>query len=362
MSTRIIKRSWWVDFRVGYIRYRVRSPDNSRAGAAAFEAVLRQRLARGEPLRDNSTLPTFAQFAVTWFSDYVVVNNKPSEQRSKHYMLNAALVPFFGRMRVDQIAFRDIEQYKARASRAGTSNKTINNRLTVLNTCLVTAYEWFGLEKRPPRVKKLKCPPARTDYLSWEESRRLLDASNGITHDMILLALRTGMRQGEIKGLQWTSIDWQRCLIVVRHSRYDRTGELGSPKSNRERYIPMHPDVFNLLARRKREEGYVFEDPQGRPFNHMKLERRLTAACQNAKLRRISWHALRHSFASHLASQGVPLGAVQALLGHQSITTTMRYSHLAPSILRSAIDMLTPANENFGQPAGNRWIELQKAA
>ncbi len=93
------------------------------------------------------------------------------------------------------------------------------------------------------------------------------------------------------------------------------------------------------------------------------MERRLTKACKEAGLRKIGWHTLRHTFASHLAMKGVPMTAVQQLMGHSNITTTMRYSHLAPSTLRAAIDMLNPKqalNVDFGQPVVNQWVETQR--
>jgi site-specific recombinase XerD len=124
----------------------------------------------------------------------------------------------------------------------------------------------------------------------------------------------------------------------------------------------MHRDVFDVLVRRREEAGFVFLDDAGSPFNHARLHRRLVDSCKTAGLREIGWHALRHTFASHLAMQGVPLGAVQVLLGHSSITITMRYAHLAPATLRSAVDLLTPERGGVGQPVGNRWLEAQKAA
>lgn len=100
MSVRKIKNSWWVDFTFNRRRYRKRSPENSRAGAAAYEIVLRQHLARGEPINDigprASETETFKSFSETWFEDYVRPNNKYSEQRTKRYVLSAALVPFSG--------------------------------------------------------------------------------------------------------------------------------------------------------------------------------------------------------------------------------------------------------------------------
>src|ERR671931_2117485 len=107
MAVRMIKQSWWVDLRFNHARYRKRSPENSRAGALAYEATLRQKLTRGEPIERVAEAPepelVFEQFAREWFEDYVVPNNKYSEQRTKKYILEASLIPFFGHTRVGQI-------------------------------------------------------------------------------------------------------------------------------------------------------------------------------------------------------------------------------------------------------------------
>jgi len=367
MSVRLIRKSWWVDFRANHTRYRKRSPENSRAGALAYEALLRQKLARGEsidrPAHAADQQHTFASFAEKWFEEYVIPNNKFSEQRTKKYVLSASLVPFFGKMQLTQITTHTIEQYKALLLKEGVTPKTIKNRLTVLNKCLTTAYEWLELETAPPKIKWPKCPPARTDYLSPDECELLLSHAEGTVREMLLTALRTGMRQGELKGLQWSDVDWQSRNIVVRHSRCDYRKTLGSPKSNRERYIPIDVDVYEVLHKRKKSTGYVFLDADGEPFDNKRLNRRLAAICKRAELRKVTWHVLRHTFASHLAMRGVPLTTVQTLLGHSNITTTMRYAHVAPSTLRTAIDMLNPkklVNVDFGQPVGNQWIQLQQ--
>jgi integrase len=365
MVVRKIKNAWWVDFRTDYIRYRKRSPENTKSGAEAYEVTLRQRLARGEsigkvPNAERQT--TFEEFACQWFEEYVVPNNKFSEQRNKRHILHASLIPFFGKLPIGRITHHHIEQYKALMLKRDNKQKTTNNRLTVLSKCLATAYDWLELPGSPPKITWLKCPPSRTDYLSADECGLLLSHADGVIREMILTALRTGMRQGELKGLQWSSIDWQSRSITVRHSRCDYTRKLDSPKSNRERHIPMDIDVYGMLFKRKRDTGYVFlnEYEHNQPFNAKYLERRLDETCKRAGLRHIGWHTLRHTFASHLAMKGVPLNAVQALLGHSVITTTMRYAHLAPSTLRAAIDMLNPKTAlgaNFGQPVGNQWIE-----
>lgn len=359
MTVRIIKQSWWVDFRAGHTRYRKRSPENTKTGAQAYEAYLRQKLARGESIDQETLIPkqkqSFEGFAAKWFEDYVIPNNKFSEQRSKKYILQASLIPFFGKIPVSQVTGYQIEQYKALTSREGVINKTINNRLTVLRKCLITAYEWLGLEGTPPKITWLKCAPPKTDYLTPKESDILLENADGVVHEMILTALRTGMRQGELKGLQWSSVDWENGTITIQHSRCDYTKELGSPKSNRVRHIPMHPDVHEVLLKRKANNGYVFVDRDKQPFDNQRLKLRLAHVRKKAGLRDFGWHTLRHTFASHLVMGGVHVASVQALLGHSNITTTMKYAHLAPSTLRAAIDVLNPKqNGTFGQPVGNR--------
>jgi integrase len=371
MAARIIGSSWWVDFRFNQTRYRKRSPENSRAGAQAYEATLRQKLGRGEDIdqidKTNLQRQSFEQFARTWFEEYAVPNNKRSEQLAKKYILSASLVPFFGKMVVGHITTHHIEQYKAREAKRGAGNKTINNYLTVLSTCIKAAYEWLELSNAPPKIKLLKCPPPHTDHLSMEENELLLSHAEGVVYELVLTALRTGMRQSELTGLQWTSIDWQNRILTVRHSLCRYRKILTSPKSNRERHIPLDPEIYDLLSRRKKNTGYVFLDSDIMPFNQRRLSHRLNGLCKKAGIRRITWHILRHTFATQLAMKGAPLNTVQSLLGHSSITTTMRYSHVVPSTLRTAIELLNPDSSHspqHGQPAGNAWQDqqLKKAA
>jgi integrase len=362
MAVRKIKDSWWVDFRFNHSRYRKRSPENSKAGAEAYEAVLRRKLARGESLDAVSHIErqeaNFRQFAWKWFETYVVPNNKFLEQRAKRYILQKCLVPFFGSMPLEKITTRHIEEYKAHALKKGVARKTVNNQLAVLSKCITTAYEWLDLPGKPPKIAWLKCPPPTTDFLSADECTLLMSKADGVIRDMILTALRTGMRQGELRGLQWSCIDWQNGILTVRYSRCPRTGELMSPKSNRERHIPLEEDVYEMLLKKKRDTGYVFLDSRGKPFGSETLIRRLRDVRYEAGLRPLGWHTLRHTFATHLAMLGVPLNTIQKLLGHSTIGMTMRYSHVAPSTLRAAINMLNPktrVQNSFGQQVGNLW-------
>ena len=358
MAVRLIRKSWYIDIRFDFQRHRIKSPENSKAGAQAYEAVLRRKLAQGGSIGRTETEldSTFEHFADVWFKQYVVANNKYSEQYAKRKVLDASLIPHFGKMPIKSIHSGHIEQFKAKLVASGITNKTINNRLTVLSKSLRCAHEWYGMPM--PIIRLLKCPPAKTDYLTTAECGLLISHSEGQLQEMLLLALRTGMRQGEVRGLQWSSIDWQNRSIVVRHSRCDRNRSLVSPKSNRERHIPIDIDAYEMLFRHKKDTGYVFTNPNrnNEPFTCARFIEDLGMLCEKAQIRKIGWHTLRHTFATQLTLRGVPLTVVKELLGHSAITTTMRYAHVAPSALRSAIEMLNPRNaqmENFGHQMGN---------
>jgi len=358
MAVRKIRTSWWVDFRIGLVRHRKRSPENSKAGAQAYEAMLRQKLARGESIDAVAPQPelTFADFSKKWFEEYVIPNNKHQEQRMKAYILRKHLVPFFGKIPIGRIGTHQVEQFKARALKTWLARKTVNNQLAVLGKCIRTAYDWLRLSGMPPKIALLKCPPAQTDYLSADECELLFGAADGVIREVILTALRTGMRQGELRALQWSSIDWENRIIAVWHSLNDRLKQLEPPKSNRTRLIPMDIDVYEMLFKRKKQTGYVFLNEDNGPFDSQRLLRRLEKVRIKAGLRHFTWHALRHSFGTQVADKS-PLQVAQSLLGHSSIATTMRYVHVPSAALRQAIDLLNPktaVRADFGQPVVNQ--------
>lgn len=343
-------------------RFRKYSPENSKKGAEAFEAQLRYKLSHGVSIeRSKSDVKkelAFETFVEEWFKQYVIPNNKVTEQYAKRIVLNKNLIPFFGKTALKDVSTHQVERFKASLAAKGLSNKTINNKLTVLGKCLRCANEWYGTGM--PRIKLLRCSTPKTNYLTSSEVELLLGTAEGQLREMLLMALRTGMRQGEIRGLQWSSIDWQNRSIAVRHSQDDRSRALTSPKSHKERHIPMDSDLYEILFRRKQDSGYVFWNTMTDvPFTTQRLIEDLQIHCRNAGVRKIGWHVLRHTFATQLGLGNVPITVTKELLGHSSIITTMRYSHVGNTAMRSAIEILNPRNAqfmDFGQQVGNKRI------
>ena len=361
MSARKLRNSWWVDFRVGRTRYRKHSPENSQTGAKSYEALLRKRIAAGEPLTPvppPPPIPTFAAFSTEWLETYVRTNNKPSVQESEARTLKTHLVPFFGRMRLDSIDPAHIEQYKASKLNVGLKAKTINNHLGVLAKCLNTAVEWKRCPT-PVRAKRLRMPATPFKFLTPEESSRLLASWGSIEWQaMAQVALHTGLRLGELFGLRWQDIDIENRQLTVRQSIVN--GVVGVPKNYRERTIPLTVDAMAAIANLPRRGDLVFTRKDGGALSRGMSQNAIKHACRRAGIQQIGWHVLRHTFASHLAAGGTPITSIQTLLGHANIAMTMRYTHTSPSALRDAVAILESRRQI--QPAagflGNRWATL----
>jgi len=333
---------YWVGFRFNHRRYRMSSPVNSLTGARAHEALLRQKLARGESIvpekEEKKEFGTFKEFSEEWFEIYVKTNNKHTEIVNKRSILNVHLIPFFGTKALNEINGLNVEGFKAKEIKASLANKTINNSLTVLSRCLKTAQEW-GLLENIPRIKLLKVQQQKFDFLTEDEAWLLLNNSDGLLNDMILVALRTGLRFGELIALEWSDIDFNQNILTV--SKAISKGVLGSTKSNKIRYVPLLDEVREaLLTRFNKKAKYVFYESYNTSLVYMTCLRWLVGACKRAGLRKIGWHTLRHTFASHLAQRGVSITIVKELLGHSDIRTTMRYSHMSNLAMKEAIMML----------------------
>lgn len=179
---------------------------------------------------------------------------------------------------------------------------------------------------------------------------------------MIPIAAFTGLRLGELRGLQWADVDLVAGRLHVRHAADDK-GLLGPTKSGRTRIVDLPRRAIVLLRRHKHLRGsFVFCRENGSMLQTWHCESKskrechdspFMKVCRKAGLRRMGWHGLRHTYASHLMMRGANLTEVKELLGHSSITMTMRYAHLSPAARKSAVSLLDePAPERNGYHLG----------
>jgi integrase len=146
---------------------------------------------------------------------------------------------------------------------------------------------------------------------------------------ILVLALNTGMRRGEILGLKWHDIDFKRDIITLLDT-----------KNGEKREVYMNEQVKTALIRVRKNpvSPYIFCDKDGKPYHD--IRKSFWTVLRKSGIKDFHFHDLRHTFASHLVMSGIDLNTVRELMGHKDIRMTLRYSHLSPSYKRSAIDLL----------------------
>jgi integrase len=318
------------------VRINGRPSIDTKAAAEAAERAHINRLLSPTANHEQKEVPTLEEFAPL-FLEVARAQNKESEVASKEMILRVHLLPAFGSRKLDQVDYAEIQDYSARKSKE-LSKKTVNNHLTVLRRLLDVARR-RSLIERLPDIEWLDAPKPEFDFLEFGEATRLVTAADEGWREMILVGLRTGLRQGELLALRWEDVDLHRRLLLVRRSV--TRGVVGTPKSGKGREVPLGNEVVEALRRYRHLKGeLVFCADDGRMFRKNECKWPLRRACKRAGIRRVGWHVLRHTFASHLVMRGVPLRVVQELLGHATIEMTMRYAHLSPSVPREAVNLL----------------------
>lgn len=327
----------------------------SNTRAACEEAMIRKirDTLEGKPAQIVHGVAPYLRDHMPTYLDRSAVNNKSSTRETKETLLERHLVPELGDFRLDEIDYDRIEDFKAALlkQRSVVVNgkltkidklgaKSINNCLSVLRNMLMLARKRYKTIQVPD-IEWLDLEDVDFDFLTFDEATALHLAADrdGEWGVMVLVALRAGLRQGELIGLKWEDIDLKNAKLRVKRTVY--RGRVGSPKGGKWRDVELGDDVLRALkTHRHLRSEWVFCDMDGKRFTDGKCKHPLWRACKAAGLRRIGWHVLRHTFASHLAMKGALLRRIQDLLGHSTIRMTERYAHLMPDSDRNAVRLL----------------------
>ncbi len=283
----------------------------------------------------------------------------------------AALESVFGDLYVRELrsvsAF-DVERIKSKRLKAKRKPGTVNRDLDRIRGVYSRAVEWGFLDTHPLKsVKRAKGEDhSRVRYLTDDEEsalraalaareverRKSRESGNewskarggdgrpvwpvdGFTDHLmplVLVALNTGLRRGELFGLTWTDVNLQSRLVTV---------QAGNAKSRKARHVPLNVEAHDVLTRwHKQSEraGLVFPGLYGERLTN--VNKSWDGIATAAKLEDFRFHDLRHTFASKLVMAGVDLNTVRELLGHSTIDMTLRYAHLAPAKLAAAVALL----------------------
>ncbi len=349
------RADFWIDL-PGRGRQRIRrfSPVNTQRGAEQLERRLRQEhLAPPAPPTPTRQELSLREFSIEFLQNWVATYNRPVEQVQKARTLRKHILPAMGDVKLSEIDGRLLAAFAAMQRDKGLHPGTVNQHMACISKMLHAAEEW-GLLERAPKLRKLEVPPPEWDFLQPAESQRLLGAAaahDPADHALLLTALRTGLRISELLALRWESVDLQAATLRVTRSASDGRGEVG-PKTKRERVVELSPQLAQALRAHRHLRGrYVFCDRGGAPLTRDKANWALDRAARKAGLRSVSWRMLRHSCASQLLQAGRSVKEAQEVLGHASITTTLRYAHLGPSAKRDAVAALDDLA--VGQQPGN---------
>jgi integrase len=217
------------------------------------------------------------------------------------------------------------------------SPATVNRYLAALSKAFTSAVrEWNWLNDNPlRRVAKEAEPQGRIRFLSDTERKALLAACRQSTlpelHLIVLLALTTGMRRGELLGLRWPDVDLERRLIVLHKT-----------KNHERRSVPIAPDMVAMLRDhakvRRLDSDLLFPSKEGRPVD---VDHAWYAALAAAKVTNFRFHDLRHTAASYLAMSGATTPELAAVLGHKTLAMVKRYAHLSDQHTGAVIDRMT---------------------
>ena len=316
---------WWAYLYQDGVRHQYSTGTANRKRAETIETKLREELNdRRFDIVEADPHMTFGELAARFAASGSV--------RRHHLYHLKFLVPFFAETAVARITKSLAEEFRQARHRGNPSIKeaTINRDLSVLRHILYWAADERLIAANPlARLKMARERRIRRQILSVEEEHLLLQAATGHLHAMIVIALDTGMRRGEITAQRWEDIDFPRRLLFVTRSK--------TPEGE-SREIPLTGRLFDLLSRNRQAEGLLIGF-RGKPVRIVK--RAWKTALKNAQIRHVRFHDLRHAFNTRLMEAGVLQEVRMALMGHSPGSQVhATYTHIELPVKREAIAKL----------------------
>lgn len=310
--------------------------------AEAYRDEVAQNTRRGIVTDDNIK---FDQLVKDWKKSHLETSVRPATKADYKSLLNVHIEPFFNGSRLREIRRPLVLKFRASMLDNDVGRRTINKALSLTGSLFRYA-ELNGQVHHNPFIKVMlpKAPADDAEYegdeievLSVDEQRRLIDAVDGRDRILLMTALATGLRQGELLGLKWGDLDLKDGQLYVRR-QYTRGAFAPLKTEYAKRRVPLPKSLVKELRKWKLacptgDRDLIFPNSLGKPESAANLLKRgFYPALRRAKIRRIRFHALRHSYVSTLIEYGVTnIKRLQMLLGHSSAMITLdTYTHLLP--------------------------------
>ncbi len=329
----IFKRNgkWYIDYYFKGQRIRECIGSNKKAAQEALTTRKAEILQDRFKWQSKKAAVSFEDFARNEYLPLSKDKNRPRSYKRNQLSVRH-LCDFFGKRSLSSITVGDIERYR-QERRNGKNGKripsvsTVNRELACLKTIFNIAIKRKRTIENPVTdVDFYKEPKESMRILSRDEEKKLIPACPEHLRYMVLTALNTGMRKGEILNLTWDKVDLRERLITVDHT-----------KSGDYRVIPINKDLTNVLKCVKKRGEHVFCRENGEPYGDIKTA--FNNAIKRAGIPHIRFHDLRHPFATRYMEKG-DVVTLKDILGHKTIEMTMRYAHPTLEKKRWSLDVL----------------------
>ncbi|NIM18751.1 MAG: tyrosine-type recombinase/integrase [Candidatus Latescibacteria bacterium] len=282
-------------------------------------------------LHDIKLTPRFSDFAREYLLTFSKINKAPQSWRRDQISVNNLNI-FFGKYRLNEIKPMLIEHYKQHRLGSGRKPATINRELALLKHLYTVAERNDEARTNPAKkVQLLREDNVVQRVLSETDEERLIRSAAPHVRRVVICALDTGMRLGEILSLLWEYVDLQNRVIIVAKTKTRKTRE-----------IPIRRRLMTVFeeAQTQATSGHVFRHFNGEPIKSVREGYKNALSRAGLEHRHYLFHDLRHTFATRLAECGVSLFTVKELLGHSTILTTQRYAHPGRRAKQDAIARL----------------------
>lgn len=329
------------------------------------QAEVRQKLADYERALAGGHSPaperlTVGRYLDSWLEDVVRPSKAPKTVRTYEGVVRVHLKPSLGHVRLNGLAPLEVQRMLNAKAAGGLSRRSVQMVREVLRNALSGAVRMGYMPRNPAEHVSVPVPERRrVRPFNPSELRSFLEATQGDRLGALFVTVvGLGLRQGEALGLRWEDIDLESRTLTVTGAlkRVDGTLQRLAPKTaSSRRRMPMPEFVASELQRHRvrqlesrllagsrwQETGYVFTTTVGTPLDGPTVTKHLHRFLRPSGLPDITFHDLRHQFASLLLAGGESLKVVSELLGHQDSALTLRtYSHVLPEAKRDAVHRL----------------------
>jgi integrase len=301
---------------------------------------------------------TFAEFISFWLENYAKTNVSPKTYEGYYFMIKNHIKPCLGGVKLANLSSLHLQKYYSEKMNGGLSAQTVKHHHRLISKILTDAVKWqkvirnVAITVDAPKPKKVEMVTLDANQVS-----DLFKVAKESTqyYPIIFTAIHTGMRRGELLGLRWKDVDFERKVLYVSQTIQSVTG-LGlitkEPKNGKGRSVSMTNalEVFLKQHRLVQEENrkffktnykdqdLVFAQVNGNPIQPAELSRTFNKLIKKAGVPHVRFHDLRHTHATLMLKQEVHPKIVQERLGHSSITITLdTYSHVLPNMQREAV-------------------------